>query len=42
VAAVMGRVRHIEEWLGVAIVVALSIAILVHLVMRRAAGGVRS
>jgi len=42
VAALMGRVRHIEEWLALAVVVALSIAILVHLVMRRAAGGVRS
>ena len=42
VAAVMGRVRRAEEWVAVAIVVALSVAILVHLVMRRAARSARS
>jgi membrane protein DedA with SNARE-associated domain len=41
VAALMGRVRRMEEWLALAIVVALSAAILGHLIMRRVARAVR-
>jgi membrane protein DedA with SNARE-associated domain len=41
VAALMGRVRRMEEWLALAIVVALSVAILGHLIMRRVARAVR-
>ena len=42
VAAVMGKVRRIEEWVALAIVVALSVAMLVHVVVRRTAGSARS
>jgi membrane protein DedA with SNARE-associated domain len=42
VAAVMGKVRRIEEWMALAVVVALSVALVVHLIARRAAGSARS
>ncbi len=41
VAALLGKVRRIEEWVALAIVVALSVAVVAHVVMRRATRGVR-
>ncbi len=37
VAAVLGRVHRIEEWVGLAIVVAVAVAVLAHVIMRRVA-----